>query len=775
MAGQETYGFDPAFERAVIALSCSRPRFFGRIGRALDPKMIMNPIAKLALEAAQAIGRDLGRGPSSSVLVIQRLRRWMEEGKVTIEQLRAVGGLLDDADDVGLPPTDETADEVAPLLKRRAQADVVTLAINEYQKRGDFDRVVETLAKAQRVGIVDTSEGIRIGTASFGEIERLRHIKRLPTGVPELDAMLSGGHARAALGVVVGAAGDGKCHAKGQGILMSDGTIRKVEDVCVGDRLIGPDGKVRNVLRTNRGHGELFDVVPLRGGTPWRVNADHVLTLTGSGRYAGEVVDVSLRNWSAWSRQRKHLFKLFHIGVEEFEGVSRVRLPLDPYFLGVLLGDGSLQNDLRITSADSEIRDMVEFECRRFDLRLKVYEHDRAPSYELVGQRGRKNPVREIVRGLGLWGTKSGTKFIPQIYKVGSVAARAALLAGLLDTDGNTNKSGMEFTSKSRQLAGDVAFVSRSLGFAASIAEVEKCCTNTGAVGTYYRVGIWGDGLDLLPLRLERKRPSERRQKKDHHVTGFVVEPVGEGDYYGFSLDRDSRYLLDDFTVTHNSMMLSHIAADALFEGMSVLYATLELPEAEVLARLKANLTGLPINAILDGSMEQAKSRIAELETRLGIGYVQEFTPHMTTVADLGEWVTRCEDTIGSSIDVLIVDYADRLSAPTEKSEYQAMRVVYEELRQLGVDHNCFNWTASQASRQQKGSKRTDLNHVADSMHKVRIADLVITLNVKGEDTDLLEYYIAKHRTGRSRVIVGPLPTEFERGRISPVQRTTGY
>ncbi len=123
-----------------------------------------------------------------------------------------------------------------------------------------------------------------------------------------------------------------------------------------------------------------------------------------------------------------------------------------------------------------------------------------------------------------------------------------------------------------------------------------------------------------------------------------------------------------------------------------------------------------------------------------------------------------------------MVDYADRVGAKAKKgeqqSEYLGALSVYEGLRLYAAERKIFCWTASQASRQKDArKKRLDLDDVADSMHKIRVADLVITLNVTGDDgTDpMIKLFIAKHRTGRSRVEVGPLPTEFERARICPI------
>lgn len=794
------YSLDPLFEKLTVTLACTSQRFYGRIGSAIDPELLKNEQAKTAMQAAHQINADVGHGPASPLMVIQRLRRWMGDGKISLEAIKAVAEFFDEAEDVGLPDEESVTVELAPLIQARIRDDAVTAAIESYSKHGDLSKVVELEGKALRVGQVDTSVGTVLGSESFAEIVALKDLARLSTGVLELDSVLDGGLQSGGLGILVGGSGDGKCHRAGQGILMFDGSVKVVEDVIPGERVMGPNGKPRNVLRINTGIGEMFEVRPIKGPA-WQVNADHVLTLVG-GREEGATTDVSVREWFTWSARKRASFKLFKPGAVSF-AVPQI-LPLDPYFLGVLLGDGTLghksrfDGDLRVTTADAEIVAELRAQAAHFGLRVGVHGGARtAPAYSLAQvhvprakprrttaasrrptgvPRFNVNPITRELRELGLWSKGCAEKFIPQMYKVASLSARLALLAGLIDTDGATNRTGYDFISKSPMLATDVAFVARSLGFTARVAECQKGC-QTGAVGTYYRVAIFGDDVHRIPVRIPRKRVTPRKGNRDARRSGFTIVPTGNVEpYFGFSLDGDSRYLLDDFTVTHNSMGLSHIGGTALLATLFVAYATLELPREVVLARVKANITGVPINTMLSGQVKNAIRRLEELEHRLGRFVVQEFSPKATTVEDLKQWVANVEQQAGGrKIDVLIVDYGDKLGAKAKKgeqqNEYTGALAVFEGLRTYAAERKIFCWTASQASRQKDSKKRLDLNDVADSMHKIRVADLVVTLNLRDAETEepQILFYVAKHRTGRSRCEVGPMPTEYERGRICPI------
>lgn len=353
------------------------------------------------------------------------------------------------------------------------------------------------------------------------------------------------------------------CHARGQGILMFDGSVRPVERVRVGDLLMGPDSRPRLVVRLCRGRGEMVRIVPTKGAS-FVVNVDHVLTLikTGEsrGKEGGRVLDVTVREWLAWPKSRKHVWKLFRVGVDF---AARQSLPIEPYFLGLLLGDGGMRHgSVGVTTADVQVADEVYRQARMRGLEVRAEgAGGRSVTFYPGLPRGRRrdrngqfstNPLIDQLRRLMLKGAGSGNKFIPHRYLTASRQDRLELLAGLVDSDGSETCNGFDFVSKSRRLAWGVAFLARSVGLAAYTKDCRKVCGNTGAVGIYWRVSISGN-CDSVPCRIARKRCRPRRQKKDVLRTGFRVERMGEDDYYGFSLSGDGRFLLDDFTVTHNT------------------------------------------------------------------------------------------------------------------------------------------------------------------------------------------------------------------------------
>ena len=348
-------------------------------------------------------------------------------------------------------------------------------------------------------------------------------------------------------------ASDTGCHAKGTPILMYDGTIKAVESVEVGDLLMGCDSTPREVLRLARGREQMARIVPVKGD-PFVVNTSHILSLIQTNTHAsrstfatnGQVLDVRVSEWLAWQQGRKHIHKLFRVGVDCW---PEKQFALDPYSLGVLLGDGCMttKGGLSITKPGQEMLVEAQRIAARFGCRLTT----RGDMF---------NPTHHFAQNLTLWaelqtlgiaGLDSGAKFVPHDYKTASRDQRREVLAGLLDTDGHMANGGFDFISKSETLSLDVAFLARSLGLAAYVKQCEKGC-QTGAVGTYYRVSVSGD-CSIIPCRLLRKQAPARTQIKDVLRTGFTVELLPEDDFYGFSLTGDGRFCLGDFTVTHNT------------------------------------------------------------------------------------------------------------------------------------------------------------------------------------------------------------------------------
>jgi len=359
--------------------------------------------------------------------------------------------------------------------------------------------------------------------------------------------------------------GFGKCQIKGTKVLMYSGTKKRVEDVLVGDALMGPDGTPRRVLSLVSGVAPAYELRTPRGEV-LLCNEDHILSLrcTGGSTYAekGAVLHVTLKDWLGWPKYKKHCFKLWKPSVVQFE---RERgLPITPYILGLLLGDGGIKNGVKFTSADMELVNELHSEALRFGCEVRKVggtDYGWSVSDDRRDSSGYgSNAIKDVLQDMGVHGKGSSDKRVPVDYLTASVEDRLQLIAGLIDTDGHHNHGSYDFISKSEQLSDDLCYLSWSVGLAAVKSRCEKECVNNGVWGGYYRVCISGD-THKVPCRLARKKAEVRKQIKNPLMHGFTAHLIGDEEYYGFMLDGDRQYLDGNFFVNHNSVCGAVIAA----------------------------------------------------------------------------------------------------------------------------------------------------------------------------------------------------------------------
>ena len=384
--------------------------------------------------------------------------------------------------------------------------------------------------------------------------------------------------------ILLGEIGSGKCLQLGTKVLRFDGTLIAVEDVTVGDKLMGPDSKPRQVLGTTRGSGSLYKVTPVVGD-PWVCNDTHILTLVHT--VSGDVIEVSADEYAKnkrlkvkltpngpqlyekkfWGRNTRPTveFKQFfpEHGVEFSNKFHPSEHPIDPYFLGVWYGDGTKDlNSVSITKPDPEILAVVQDTAKKWGLLVRTQNNSSGcPTHHITSGYDHQNPLLRVMREI----VGSGER-LPWSYMTSDRKTRLEFLAGFLDTDGHLANGTYDFVQKRKGWAEDVCFIARSLGIRATMSE--KIVPLPGSVPTryqtYYRLSICGD-LSQIPMRIARKRATPHvnvRAGKGHtgtrrtrrvSRTSISLESIGCGEYAGFELDGDGRFLLGDFTVTHNS------------------------------------------------------------------------------------------------------------------------------------------------------------------------------------------------------------------------------
>jgi len=343
--------------------------------------------------------------------------------------------------------------------------------------------------------------------------------------------------------------GSGKSCTVGTKVIRHDGTVDEIQNIKVGDQLMGPDSKPRTVLNVQPGRGPMYEIRPTRS-KPWQCNDAHILTLKGRQHKKGQIIDVPIRDYiDRFKHCKRGLldtpWKQFHVPVD----FPEKPLEFDPYLIGLWLGDGT-SSVPQITNPEVEIEDWLYTWSHTAGYAItKSYSSTGCQRYYIKSL----STVNHLLRFLESMGPE---KHVPRHYITNSEEKRLQLLAGLVDTDGYYDKlDTYEICQKHKHLAEDIAFLARSLGFFVSLNEkigTIKYEDGTLFRGLYYRLYISGN-VDRIPCKVKRKQAKSREINKDPLVEGFDAVPIGDGDYYGVLLDGDGRFLLEDFTVTHNS------------------------------------------------------------------------------------------------------------------------------------------------------------------------------------------------------------------------------
>ena len=431
------------------------------------------------------------------------------------------------------------------------------------------------------------------------------------------------------------------CFIKDTPILMWDGSIKMSQDISVGDVLVGDDGLSRTVTDLFSGGDEMYEVSQ-KSGVSYTVNSKHTLALKFSGdrKIYWSTADNSWK--MSWFDHETHVMKhaaevvsdtrssevarasleeikasikfpsVVEITVDDYMKLSkssktslmgfkaqgiqwpRKQLRLDPYMMGLWLGDGINDGMSFAVSSESDPEiiqyllnwcnehgaELVHDETYRFRVRRRGSGDRLAIGYGATSKNCsgcsmkkssccdipskpymneaeslQKNPLKEALDSYGL----TRQKFIPTDFLVNDRENRLQLLAGLIDTDGFVGNDGkrIQIAQANHSLARQIEMLARSLGFAVTVGLIKKTniVFNGGEPKDYpdhLGLNISGDHLSEIPCRIARKKCVSSAANKDQMRTGIQLKPVGRGTYYGWSVTDNKRFLLPDMTVVRN-------------------------------------------------------------------------------------------------------------------------------------------------------------------------------------------------------------------------------
>ena len=460
-------------------------------------------------------------------------------------------------------------------------------------------------------------------------------------------------------GILSLATGLGKCMKKNTPILMFSGSIKMVQDVQEGDLLMGDDSTPRTVLSLARGVDEMYDIIPTKG-EKYTVNKEHILCLKNIKKKPWveiritneikrfdvkwwqnnkenskvcnsineatelienikkihqDIVEISVKDYLIQNKNFKHHFKGYRVAID----FPEKEVTIDPYLLGYWLGS-------QITSQDST----VLYNLQKYNLPL---------------------PKIKVESDILTY------KHIPDIYKINSRKNRLKLLAGLIDSGGSLDICIMQ---KSEKMIDDIVYLCRSLGFG--------CYKSKYVENDYYRIMISGN-TNEIPTLIPRKVANVRKQIKDVLVTGIKVQHVGRDKYYGFTLDGNNRYVIGDFTVTHNTISALNVLS--CLKGKTIIVVN-KIPlmnqwESEIKQFLPDASIGF-IQGQKNVSVENKDIVIAMLQSLAKIDYPDSLFEEFNTVV-FDEIHNMSSKVFSQVLARLCCEYTIGLSATPKRSD----------------------------------------------------------------------------------------------------------
>lgn len=333
--------------------------------------------------------------------------------------------------------------------------------------------------------------------------------------------------------------------------------VRRWGDLKIGDWLWGPDGKPTQIIAIPFRGRRLCYRVAFDDGSSVICSGEHLWSVRGRQRRrkglsgydtmtTTEILSrgVKRSNGRVFTRQ-------WEIPRQEAVAYPEADLPLDPYLVGLLLGNGH-ESTVSYSSEDVEIRLWDCLDISECPIRA------RGTSWITLAIPG----IADELKKLGLYDARAQDKRIPDLYRYASIEQRSELFRGLMDSDGEVTKTGtLCYSTVSPWLRDDVLWLARSLGGKAQIQPTTKRAYYYGKDGEK----VLGRPCYRLTLTMPRdfvcgyygKRVSRIKQTvEDRYLTRWIdsIEPVGERDCQCVTVDReDGLFLASDFVVTHNS------------------------------------------------------------------------------------------------------------------------------------------------------------------------------------------------------------------------------
>lgn len=507
---------------------------------------------------------------------------------------------------------------------------------------------------------------------------------------------------------LTGNAGSGKAQPHSAAVLTPKGW-RTIGDLTIGDDVTTPDNGFAKVLNVFPQGKQRVYKLTFGDGRTTRATSDHLWKVRMQSiwrlRTTEQLMEILSRDNVESRRLAVQLAQPLTIDAN-----AELILPIHPYVMGVMLGDGHLGNkfganngyggnpgSIHLTSYDPEIVERVR---EYLPPGMGLFDKPSKGSYRFGDLSRYGQSTRKLIKELRLLGTRSNDKFIPKQYLHSSIDERIHLLQGLMDTDGTIGGGGLSFCTVSKQLCDDVVYLVRSLGGRASVGTKIPTFTYKGEKRTgqlAYIVGIQlKDRASAFHLKRKKDLAAKDYQYADClHLNVRSIEEDGEEECSCIVIDHpDQLYVTDNFVVTHNSTIVESFV-HGLLHGMD-LYLQGNSTEPGIRQKLKSD--AIPV--IVDETEQNEERDVTRIQSILGLmrqasSESQAITVKGTTFGDAQYFHVRSMFCL-SSIQVGVKHEADtqRISMLVLKPALKDMIAAkqWDELREqlhvkIGRDH----------------------------------------------------------------------------------------
>ena len=448
-------------------------------------------------------------------------------------------------------------------------------------------------------------------------------------------------------------------------------------------------------------------------------------------------------------------------------------LPIHPWVLGALLGDGTLALSHSSISFSTNSSESVERMNALAGYEMELV-HAGANDWRLVskakiavnGQRVAvaTNYFRAALDGLGMLGCRSFDKFIPTQYLESDKSSRLALFQGLMDTDGWIEKCGsIRFCSASEQLAKDVASLARSLGGFCSVSTKKTSYVYQGKCKqgrlAYVLNMSFKAGFEAFTLseKKERLRSHWDRQRR---LTFKSIEPVRTAQAQCISVSHPSRtYVTNDYVVTHNTAFALNIAENvALAEGLPVVIFSMEMSGEQLASRLLGSVGRVDQSRMRTGKLQDDEwPRVTDAIARLSNTQILIDESGALSSLELRARARRIARNFGGTLGLVVIDYLQLMSGSGSENRATEISEISRSLKSLAKELQCPVVALSQLNRglEQRPNKRPIMSDLRESGAIEQDADLIMFIyrdEVYHPDTTtdkgMAEIIIGKQRNG---------------------------